>query len=183
MDQQTENKLIERARTTEFTAASIVEYYKNTSARHAPESVLDAIYTRMWLEFPRAAKAMFGAKGDDVTECLTRIEQSVAAAFDLSGNTLKAGVKLGGTERTGAQRLCRYLSYRGADYIGAQIALIQENIDSEVVVMVRHYRANAKDENFSHEQVFPFGELDRAVEAYNTLLAKIGVPRANATAV
>lgn len=177
MDQDFENKLIERARTAEFTAASIVEYYKNCLQRGAPESVLDAIYTRMWLEFPKAAKAMFGAKGDDVTECLTRIHEDVAATYDLSRNKLKAGVKLGGTERTGEQRLYRYLSYRGADHIGAQLALIQQDVESELVIMVRHYRTMAQEQNFSEEQLFPFGELERAVDEYKKLLAMLGVER------
>jgi hypothetical protein len=137
----------------------------------------------MRTDFPRAAKKKFGAKTLEVVEMLTQLYEETAAMFDLSGNTVKNHVKTGGTEQTGQEYICRYISYKNGENVGTQLTVTQLTAASELEVTVEYYQTNAGAENFRRPERFAIGEFDRAAALYRSNLLEVGVaPRQSAAA-
>lgn len=174
-----ERRYIERAQNDPFEDGGIVRYYEQALKNRAHEAVLAAIELRMRTDFPKAAKKVFGAKGEQVEAMLVGVQDAVLAQFDLAGNGLGSHIKVGGDERrTGKAYLYRYLSYRGrGQQYGAQIALIQGDPAQELRVLVRYYRVYAEADNIDQQEWFAAGEIERAQDAYLALLDGLAVPR------
>jgi len=174
-----ERRYLERAQSDPFEDGGIVRYYEQALKIKVHEAVLAAIEVRMRTDFPKAAKKVFGAKGEQVEAMLERVQHAVLAQFDLTGNGLGSHIKVGGDERrTGKAYLYRYLSYRarGQQY-GAQIALIQDDPAQELRVLVRYYRVYADAGNIDEQAWFAAGDIERAQDAYLALLERLAVPR------
>lgn len=174
-----QRKFIERAQKDKFEDGGIVRYYEQAVKNKAHEAVLAAIEVRMRTDFPKAARKVFGARGQQAEDILERVRDVVSTQFDLSSNFLGNHIKIGGDERrAGASYLYRYLSYRatGQQY-GAQIALIQSDPAAELRIMVRYSRVLAGTDNFEQLQWFDLGDIGQAQQAYLALLDKLVVPR------
>jgi hypothetical protein len=174
MDPTKKAKLIANVLTAAFTKSELLSYHKNVSDLDGPEELLEAIQERLRRDFPAAANAAFGKKSDEAMEILTRIAAKLDEEFDLSKNSVKSHVKVGGYEQTGEHYLCRYISYKNEENLGIQLTLSQLSLESEMFVTVGTYRTNASKENFRDEQSFALGELEQAVEKYRGHLSHLG---------
>jgi hypothetical protein len=173
-----DRKYILRAEQDKFEDGGIVRYYEQAIQKKVHEDVIAAIELRMRTDFPKAARQVFGAKGEQAEEMLARVQEAVQARYDLSGNALGNHIKVGGDElRAGAAYLYRYLSYKasGQQY-GAQMSLIQADPAAELRVKVRYYRAHAGADNMEELQWFAASDMDAATQAYLALLDKLAVP-------
>ena len=175
-----EQRYIERANNNKFEDGGIVRYYEQAVSKRVHEAVLMAIEVRMRTDFPKAAKQVFGAKGEKAEEMLARVREAVLARFDISGNRLGNHIKVGGDERRRGTNcyLYRYVSYRGkGQQYGAQLALIQDEPASELKVMVRYYSVGSEEVKINDQQWFTVGDIDQAQQMYLDLLDKLAVPR------
>jgi hypothetical protein len=176
-----EHRYLERARNNVFEDGGIVRYYEQALRMNVHAAVLEAIEVRMRTDFPRAARQVFGAKGDQAVEILSRVRDAVLARFDISGNGLGNHIKVGGDEKGGTatpRYLYRYVSYRGTGQeFGAQLALIQQEPTSELQVMVRYYGVSRNRAKIDEQTWFAIGDIDQAQQMYLDLLEKLAVPR------
>ena len=168
---------LESVNTGSFTKAELLSYYTNVEVEDGPQELLEAIEERLRRDFPAAANAAFGKKSDEAMEMLTRVADTVTSTMDLSGNVVKSHVKIGGFELKGEHYICRYISYKNKENHGVQLMLSQLTADSEMLVREATYRTSAKEANFRHEETFPHGEVDRAVERYRAHLVELGAQR------
>lgn len=174
-----DRKYILRAEQDKFADGGIVRYYEQAIQKKVHEAVIAAIELRMRTDFPKAARQVFGAKGEQAEEMLARVRAAVQARYDLSGNALGNHIKVGGDERrTGTAYLYRYLSYKaGGQQYGAQISLIQADPAAELRIQLRYYRAHAGTDNMEELQWFAASEIGAATQAYLALLDKLAVPQ------
>lgn len=177
---EAELRYIERAKTDSFVDGGIVRYYEQALAARASEAVLEAIELRMRTDFPRDARKVFGAKGEQAEDLLGRVQQEVRARFDLSNNGRGNHVMVGGDERrTGEVYLSRYIAYRGkGEKDGVMLGLIQEHPGAELRVRIRSDRVRTPGATPT-DQWFVAGDFLVAQHAYIELLGQLGVPSAN----
>lgn len=167
-------KLIERGNNCS-TSDKLLTFYENVKTRGATPRVLAAIEERMWREFPTAARLTFGAKEEHVMEVLTRLASELTSTYDFSENKVGNHVKTGGVEISGADFLCRYLSYKNSENQGAQITLSQSSFNSELVITVDRYQTNSRADNFRNGTRFTMEEFDSAVQLYRQYLDELGM--------
>lgn len=176
-----EQRYIERAQNNAFADGGIVRYYEQALKNNVHPAVLRAIEVRMWADFPRDARKLFGARKEQAQEMLARVRGAVMARFDISGNGLRNHVKIGGDEKGGTDNPCylyRYVSYRGkGQEYGAQLALIQQAPVGELQVMVRYYSVGRDRPKTDEQTWFAIGDIDQAQQMYLDLLDKLAVPR------
>ncbi|HZW13921.1 MAG TPA: hypothetical protein VFF81_12115 [Noviherbaspirillum sp.] len=173
MDVMQENKVIGWAQSKQFSEKEIVEFYNNVAEKGGSRKALDAIKIRMRSDYPRVAKRRFGAKEEEVVERLNRIADAAQRGFPLQDSRVGSHVKTGGNEISGEKFLWRYISYKNPANQGADLSLVQDKADTEVLVFVSRYRTNAKEANFNEVQQFAFGELDQAEALYRRYLGEL----------
>lgn len=178
-----ERRFIQRAQNDKFENGGIERYYRQAVKNKVHEAVLSAIESRMRTDFPKAARTVFGAKGEQAEEMLVYVRDAVLAKFDISGNGLGNHIKVGGDERrTGTAYIYRYISYRArGEHCGAQISLIQATPEQELRVLVRYYRVYEGSDNIDEQVWFTTSEIALARHAYSALLDKLQVPHLDPT--
>lgn len=174
MDPTKKARLIANVMNASFTKSELLSYHKNVSDLDGPEELIEAIQERLRSDYPAAANAAFGKKSDEAIEILTKVAAKLGEEFDLSRNTVKSHVKVGGYEQTGEHYLCRYISYKNEENLGTQLTLSQLTSESQMIITVGTYRTNATKENFRDEHLFALGELEQAVEKYRAHLSHLG---------
>jgi hypothetical protein len=174
---EAEQRYIERAKTNSFADGGIVQYYRQALVHKASEAVLEAIEVRMRTDFPAAARKVFGAKGEQAEDLLTRAQEEIRGRFDLSNNGRGNHVMVGGDERrTGDVYLSRYIAYRGkGEKDGATLELIQDHPGAELRARLRSDRVRSPGAK-PKDQWFAAGDFPLAQQAYVALLVQLGVP-------
>lgn len=174
---EAEQRHIERAKNDSFVDGGIVRYYEQALAARSSEAVLEAIELRMRSDFPREARKVFGAKGEQAEDLLGRVQQEVRARFDLSNNGRGNHVMVGGDERrTGEVYLSRYIAYRGkGEKAGVMLGLIQEHPGAELRARIRSDRVRTPGATPT-DQWFVAGDFLLAQQAYIELLGQLGAP-------
>ncbi|MDN4051753.1 hypothetical protein QPK32_01470 [Massilia sp. YIM B02763] len=177
MNAHDEAKIIHRVENNAFSKDELVSYYENIKARGATPRALKAIESRLYKEYPQAARSLFGAKEEYAVEVLTRLSIALKADFDFTANKVENHIKTGGHEISGTAFLCRYLSYKNADNQGAQLTLEQATFDSELLITVDRYQTNAKEHNYRNGVQFGMGQFEAAANLYRQYLEELGIPR------
>src|SRR5450759_2760506 len=110
MSQEKVKQLIESIRSGKYSERELISLYNNASAR-GNSTVMQAIQIRMRADFPRAANRKFGAKESEANALLEGVYRNLSAEYNLTGNRLKNGVKLGG-EMISGQKPVSYTHLR-----------------------------------------------------------------------
>lgn len=168
--QDMRQKIINKIARGEYPEKELIGLKTNATERGYPD-VIKAVEHQMRKQFPKAASKVFGAKGDDAKAKLEETYSELAAAFDLSKNKMRNGVKAGGERIKGKVYIDWYISYRNADKYGVLLGLIQEAVDTELKAVVRYSKTGKG--KFEEEQFFEMLEYPRAVDLYKSHLAKV----------
>jgi hypothetical protein len=164
-----EEKLIEDIRSGKFSESELVNLYRNASTRGA-SAVMESVKIKMRADFPRAANRMFGAKESEATALLEKVYRDLASSLDLTRNRLKNGIKAGGHLLSGEKHIDVYISFRNHVGVGAALALVQDDPESELVARVGYYEAGT--DAVREVKDFQMHDFNDAVAAYRAELSK-----------
>lgn len=170
MNSAREAQLIEKIRNGSLSEKELINLYKNAATRNAI-AVMQAVQTRMRVDFPRAATREFGAKESEANALLEEAFRDIATTFDLSGNRHKNGVKAGGQKLSGKKHIDVYISYKNGEDIVAFLCLIQDDPESELTARAGRYKAG--DHNSRDEKLFKMDDFKHAVDAFKDELSKV----------
>ena len=134
------------------------------------ELLIDAIAQKLRQTNPARAKALFGAKGTEAIEILTRAHNFIKSKYDLSQNSLKNGVKTGGDMINGDAYISHYLSYKNKEQWGCVISYFQETLETLPVLRVKRYRTGKNQRLAPEESNFPIALYDEALALYESYL-------------
>lgn len=173
-------------RTRELTRSGMRNFYRNATevagiTEAEREAVIAALETRIRISAPREAKALFGPKDAEARALLARIHDALAAEFDLSGNTVGAGVKTGGDMISGESHVSVYISYKGADRRHATLGVLQRAPDADPVLVLRLYQTGRDAEEPDLREELPIDAAEEAAARYReNLMGILRVPGAKA---
>jgi len=89
-------------------------------------------------------------KYDEAMQDLENIWKQASEKFDLSDNTLKSGVKVGGDITNGRQYIDLYISYKRKNRWNAGLAYHQKDKESGPKIIVKkYYKGENTDPNLS----------------------------------
>lgn len=170
MTQANEARLIDGIRTGKYSERELINLYRNAATKNAT-AIMEAVKIKMRADFPRAANRMFGAKESEANALLEDVFRKLVAAYNLTGNRLRNGVKAGGDMISGKKHIDVYISYKNGSGLGAVLGLIQDNPESELIARVWYYKTGHG--NFRDEQEFQMHDFEQAVDAYKAQLSKV----------
>ena len=164
--------------TKEMTRQELRHFYENANrdpnlTETEREAVIGTLETRIRVSAPRDAKALFGPKDAEARALLGRIHDDLAANFDLSGNTVGAGVKTGGDMISGEMHVSVYISYKGADRRHAIFGHLQRTPAADPILLVRLYQTGADATEPEIRNEFPVDEVELATTRYREHLTRI----------
>ena len=128
------------------------------------EALDEAVLQRIKIACPKIAKELVGPRDAQGRAFLESFFEALKSNYDLSGNTLRNGVKVGGYMINGSRYVDLYINYKTANGINLGIAWIQKTAADTpfILVMKRHVR-NDSDEADYREQ---FDDEEKARSAY-----------------
>lgn len=162
----------------ELTRQGLRNFYDNATrdknlTEAEREAVISALEARIRITSPRDAKAMFGPKDADARAFLARIHDALEVEFDLSGNTVGAGVKTGGDMISGKFHVVVYISYKGADRRHTGLAVVQRTSESDPILAVSLYQTGRDVSVPDMREEFPIDAVTEAVDRYRMNLMQI----------
>lgn len=135
------------------------------------ELLVDAIAQKLRQTNPTKAKALFGAKDIEAIEVLTRAYDFIKSKYDLTQNTLKNGIKIGGDMINGEAYISHYLSYKNKEQWGCVISYFQESLETAPELRVKRYRTGKDQRVEPEENSFSIEQYESALELYEAYLA------------
>ncbi len=136
------------------------------------ELLLDTIAKRLKVVSPSKAKVLFGDKGTEAIEMLTKANEIIMGKHVVTQNVLKNGVKTGGNMIAGDAYICHYLSYKNSDQRGCALTYFQASVETLPQLLVKRYRTGKLSEE-PEEFSFSTAQLDEAVALYDTYLSTL----------
>ncbi len=162
-------KLIQSIESGKYDDKELVNLYRNTEkydsiTEQDREQIMEAVETELRKSYPRKAKAKFGPVDARPREYLEELYNSVSGKYDLTKNTLKNGIKTGGTMISGDGYIDLYISYKAKNKNGVVAHAYQSKQTDPLKYHVFKYTGSAKPENRSGNVEYA-GE-DPAIEKY-----------------
>jgi len=136
------------------------------------ETLVDTIAKRLKVVSPSKAKVIFGDKGTEAIELLTKANDVITSKYNLTQNLLKNGVKTGGNMIAGDAYICHYLSYKNSDQRGCALTYFQESVETLPELRVKRYRTGKLREE-PQEVSFSTTQFDDAVALYDSYLSTL----------
>jgi len=136
------------------------------------EILVDAISKRLKVISPSKAKVIFGDKGTEAIEILTKVHDIISSKHDLTKNALKNGVKTGGNMIAGDAYICFYLSYKNSDQQGCALTYFQESVETLPQLLVKRYRTGKFREE-PEETSFATAEFEEVAALYDSYLSAL----------
>lgn len=137
------------------------------------EAVIAALEARIRISSPRDAKKLFGPKDADARVLLGKIHDALAEEFDLSGNTVGAGVKTGGSMMRGDTYVDVYISYKSADRWHVAMGYVQATVSDDPALVVRLYRTGKEGSDSETRAVLHVDGVEAATARYREHLVSI----------
>ncbi len=136
------------------------------------ELLVDTIAKRLKVISPSKAKVIFGDKGTEAIEILTRVHDIISSKHDLTKNVLKNGVKTGGNMMSGEAYICFYLSYKNSDQQGCALTYFQESVETLPQLFVKRYRTGKLREE-PEEFSFSTAQFEEVAALYDNYLSTL----------
>ena len=171
------NKILKSIESGKYGSTELINLFRNTEkyesiTEEERELVLAAIETQFRKDFPRVAKKNFGPADARPREVLEEIYQSIASEHDLSGNTLRNGIKVGGSVISGDAHIDLYISYKNKQKEGAVVHAYQSKPDEDLIYSVFRYSGSAAPTN--RTEVIEFVTEDPEIsKTYSRMLSEI----------
>lgn len=168
--------------TKELSRKSLRNFYDNAMRDQEVtdverETLIAALEARIRITSPRDAKKLFGPKDAEARALLERIHDALAAEFDLSGNTVGAGVKTGGSMMRGDLYVDVYISYKAADRRHVVLGYTQSASTDDPLLQVRCYQTGKEATEPDIRETFQIDDLEKATARYREHLMSIVPPK------
>lgn len=137
------------------------------------EAVIAALETKIRINAPRDAKALFGPKDAEARALLGTVYDALATEFDLSGNTVGAGVKTGGRMISGDMHVDVYISYKAEDRRHATFGYLVKKPGNDPILALRIYQTGKGATAPDLREEFPLDMFDEAAARYRANLIRI----------
>lgn len=174
-------RALDAIETREITRRGLRNFYENairdpniTEAER--EAVIAALETKIRISAPRDAKALFGPKDAEARALLGRVYDALAAEFNLSGNTVGAGVKTGGSMISGDMHVDVYISYKAEDRRHATFGYLVKKPGNNPILALRFYQTGKGATEPDLREEFPIDMFEEAAARYRENLMRILSP-------
>jgi len=171
-------KIIENILSGKYDEKKLRSVYINLNnnkdiAEDEKEAIMVLLRKKHWETSPRMARNLFGAEDSEAMIILNRVNEELEKEFDLSGNRLKRGVKIGGDKISGKYHVQNYISYKNKEGMKAELCLQQEGFASELIARVIRQKVSGSKAGKVYQDEFD-AMVDEAkyVEAYRNLLTE-----------
>jgi hypothetical protein len=171
-------QLLERIESETMTAKQLMTLYNNTLKYKGisdleRELIIAAIEKDLKLNCPKEASKKFGSKDADGRVLLETVYEKIKSEFDLSGNHVGNGIKVGGDMMAGRRYVEIYFSYKNSDKWNGGLYYRQDKVDSEPYLKVILYQVGKGNEDTRTEHNYSVDAVDLAVEDLTNTLRKI----------
>lgn len=162
-------KQLDRLDNGEMTESEMNRWRENATktdriTEYEREIFLEKLETRIRNSYPVLSKKLFGSKDLPAVEALQNILNILEEDFDLSGNLVKSGIKVGGDQVSGRKHVSRHFSYKNNDGWSAGIGWLQDSPESDPFWSVAFYqKGRVSNPDSIRDDIFAIDDTDGAI--------------------
>lgn len=164
------NSAITRIRTaTEYNP--LLRLYDNATkyagiSEFERELIIEEIELKLRDIAPSHATKIFGPKDAEGRKFLESAYLSISKEFDLGGNGVQNGVKVGGDMIAGRKHVDLYLSYKNTEKWHIGLSWLQDDIDAEPYLRVRKYKFGVSNLETLSDKIYKVSDARAALDNY-----------------
>jgi len=169
VENEVAKRALERINSGGLTAKQLLTLYDNTLkypdiSDLEREIIVSAIDKNIRLNHPRQASKTFGSKDSEGRALIETVYEELKSEFDLSGNHVGNGIKVGGDMIAGRRYVSIYISYKNSDKWNGGLYYWQDEVDSEPYLQVILFQTGKGNEENRTEHDYSVDDVDSAVE-------------------